>query len=898
MQGGSAANSAMSGHATTANEPATDGNPGHRASSDPALVGGHGALSPPGHSALLAPGVAATPQVPLLPESICSPADQWKAVMLCAQYPALRRHLYGLVHPPQRAAAYSGYSDACPVPRQAPTMEMILTQLAADIGQIKDKIDVISTSLTEVRATAEENANIVLRLADLTSEYTRLINVFNLFVYYVILNQAGLSVSDTTDDLFQLEVKAVDPLLPHLGDKDLVYNAMDNVGQVVPMATWPTLPYALDFPDSRKLTKTLFYQYRSAVQRYCIEVQAAARANEGEPNPDILMTGVDMSKVEFVRVIYNTKDQVVDIVWPAFPIVEGPHNEPVPRAHRGEVRHPRTLTELPPPPTLPSTLTRSLHLPGSTEARPPAAAAPSRDEELKRLAGDVQVSQQGLGRESGNKGIGVSESDSALLRRMGELQDQVAAQKRALDVMFAKQDEPRKRHNTDLVRNSIDTIMALSVLDQGQQPSTVLYPQAHVPMEKWTGKETDKIRNGATWIRGAIRNAMRSHIPLVEFLEGACEGPGQAWSDGLSRAYSLYVLQQTQLQSGEILIMNGQAMQQGKPVTLIPALTAEYITTNFHQTFLHNKSNAVEDHMVSLYGGCIVQSPKESLCDYILRFKSKVWDANLVLEANPHQMISLLYTGLLPYLKHYGCKAKKGNAIFETFFMYEEFLTEKDASATRLRECGIASPGLPIRHVAPVFHDRDFDLVDYDCSEEEDDYYTRGMINAVRPQTRPSNLKAKNRVSPTSPQVIIPGPPGKSSITVRKRDVAFFLNFADDSADWPLNGTPFSEALKDPDAPGPRPKYKEQVLLLMKYLRPTISDAVVGGIFDTAKAHNRDWVWCILHGSTAHHTHLCPCLQKAFPPKGADHHHAKVRFKNQQYAAYLAAHPNSGEESD
>ena len=884
-------------------DPGHSANPSQRA--DPGQSANLGQRATPGELDALAGHRAngqqpPAPQVPILPASVCAPADQWHAVMMCAQYPALRKHLYGLIND---TAAHSGYTDARPFARQGSSQEALLTQLVGMVDEIQKKqqalevqmkgigsqVTEVQTSVTSHQEAAREQAAIVLRLADLTSECTRLVNVFNIFVLYVKSHHSGPPFSDTSDELFRVEVQTVPALAPHHGDRTLSYEALDNEGRVVPKASWDSLPYVHHFPEAKKLVAPLMNRYRGKVQDLCKERQTAARVQCGELDPDVLMTTdlASMADVQFVRVVYNTKGEVCDVSWPAFPLVEGAHNEPVPRAQRGEVRFSAHSSDLPrPPPRLPVP-TQSPCPTGQAGGGP--TGAPSVEEALKRTAAETLVSPGGLGRQSGNKVVDGSEMDSVLFRRMGELQDQVETQKRVLENMFARQDEPRKRHNSTLIQNSIDTIMALSGMEQDHQGATVIYPQAQVAMEKWTGKETDKIRNGSTWIRNAMRQAKRTRIPLIEFLEGAVEGPGQAWADGLSRAYSTYILQQTQIRSGDILIMNGQATFQGKHITLIPELTEEYITTNFHREFLHNKSNEVEDSMVSLYGGVMSQLPKESLRDYLLRFKGKVWDANLVLEDNAKQMISLVYNGLQPYLKQHGFKAKKGNAIFETFFLYEEFLIEKEATAIRLKDFGVSSPALPIRHVAPVFRDRDAwaEYTEVDFEDEEEDYYAHGMINALRPQLRSSIQKPKGRVPPTPLQVTIPGPAGKPALIVKKREVAFYLNFANDSADWPLNGTPFSAPLKDPTAPGSRPRYKEQVLMLMKFLRPTVSEAIVTSIFETAKAYNRDWVWCILHGSEAHHTHHCPCLLKAFPNRPGEYVEKKKEFRKQAFAAYL-----------
>jgi hypothetical protein len=335
------------------------------------------------------------------------------------------------------------------------------------------------------------------------------------------------------------------------------------------------------------------------------------------------------------------------------------------------------------------------------------------------------------------------------------------------------------------------------------------------------------------------------------------------------------------------MIINNQAVYQGKPVSLAPPITEEYILAQFHQVFLHNKVNQVEASKVSLFGGSLSQAPKESLSDYLLRFKAKVWDANLVLEDNPVQMISLVYHGLQPYLKQHGFNSRKTNAMFESFTLYEEFLTEKESIVLRMKDFQGPSTGMPLR-VAPVrargphYEDRAIEPqyeddygTDLDFDKEEEDYYTTGMVNALG-----SRQPARQKRTPSIPQqVTIPGPSGSKAIVVRKRDVAFFLTFANDSADWPSNGTPFSGPLKDNTVPGSRPSHKDQVHQLMKFLRPTIQDSTVFGIYDTAKAHNREWVWCILHGSEHHHTHLCPCLLKAFPARTKAYNREKAEYK-------------------
>jgi hypothetical protein len=783
--------------------------------------------------------------------------------------------------------------------------KMLLDKVTRLNGQV--------ATLTE--AQAQQDANL-LKVAELTSEWTRMLTVFNMFVMHV-KSRSIVPASDVSDDLFKVPVQPVPALAAHLGDKSLCYPVLDNAGIEIVKENWTLLPYQPGFPEEKKVKAATVFQYRAGVHHLCPARQAAARTTAKEFDPDVLMPAVDMSDVGFIRVIFNSKGVVMDVQWPSVPLIPGPHNDPVPRvlAHSGRITV-SFADRLPPPPPrhVPAALTGAL-LSTGPQIQPMVARA-TEAENFNRVAGDVEVSPGGLpGRESGNGAAGASLSDSVLLmRRMEELCDQVASQKRALEVMHAKQTEPRKKPNSLLVQDSISTIIALSTMDGVHQQGTpIIYQQALVPLEKWTGKETDKIRDGSKWIRQAIRQAKRTNIPLVEFLEMSVEGPGQAWADGLSREYSRYVLQQTQEKAGDLLVINQEATYQGKPVSLAPAITEEYVLADFHKQFMHNKVNQVEASQVSLFGGSLTQGPKESFADFILRFKAKVWDANLVLEENHKQMISLVYRGLQPYLQQWGYNERKTGALFETFASYEEFLTEKEATVLRMKHFQGLTPGLPLKvarfQTTASHHDRamepqfdramepqfEDDFSDYHVDPEEEDYYSSGMINAlgsrqpVRQQRTPS----------TAQQVTIPGPTvGSQSIMVRKRDVAFFLKFATDSTDWPSNGTPFSGPLKSNEVAGARPGIKEQVMQLMKFLRPTIQDATVTGIFDTAKAHNRDWVWCIFHGSTAHHTHKCPCLAKAFPARTPMYERNKTEYKKQVNVMKRQEGSYSGEDNE
>jgi hypothetical protein len=614
-----------------------------------------------------------------------------------------------------------------------------------------------------------------------------------------------------------------------------------------------------------------------------VDRQDKARADVGEMDPDALIGTVDMSDIDYVRVVFNSKGIVIDVLWPKTPFIEGPHNDPITRvpAHGG--KHARFSDDLPQPPPLPPSLTFP-RLPSGIQTSP--IVAPHEAGAGVALA-NTEVNLGGLrGRESGNgTDFGSTPDSTLILRRMEELVDQVQSQKRALEQMYDQKNGPKKKHNTVFLKDSIATILALSGQDEEPHGSSVIYQQTLAPMEKWTGKETDKIKDGAKWIRQALRQARRTRIHFIEFLDNSVEGPGQAWAEGLSREHSRYTLQQAQINSGDIIVMNYQATSQGKPVTLASQVTEEFVLESFHQSFLHNKVNQVEAAQVSLFGGALSQAPKEPLSDYLLRFKAKVWEASLILEETPLQMISLLYKGLLPHLKQHGFNDKKHNKLFVTFAAYEEFLTEKESTFIRMRgfahfQVSTPAPGTPLRIAPvrasePVYNLVDDSYFDEYFDQEEEEYYS-GMLNALGPRR-----SAQQKPKPSASQVVsIPGPTvGSQPIEVRKRDIAFFLKFADDSADWPLNGTPFSGPLKDNTVPGSRPSHRDQVTQLMKFLRPSIQDATCTAVFDTAKAHNRAWVWCILHGSTAHHTHLCPCLLKAFPARTKAYNRDKTEYK-------------------
>jgi hypothetical protein len=182
--------------------------------------------------------------------------------------------------------------------------------------------------------------------------------------------------------------------------------------------------------------------------------------------------------------------------------------------------------------------------------------------------------------------------------------------------------------------------------------------------------------------------------------------------------------------------------------------------------------------------------------------------------------------------------------------------------------------------VAPVFRSQaiepeDAPSEDLFSDEEEAAFYGGGMLNAFQ-----SRGKKVPTPRPAPPQVTIPGVRGGPSLTVKRRDISFYLKFASNDADWPSNVPPVVAPLKDPSTSGAKPAYKEQVVMLLKHMRPNIQETTITNIYDTAKAHNRDWVWCILHGCEGHHhTHRCPCLLKAFPDRSEAYQREKRQFQ-------------------
>jgi hypothetical protein len=784
-----------------------------------------------------------------------------------------------------------------------------VTKLQAGVVAVRSDVQVVRSDVQVVRAQTDENERLILKLADLTGEITRVLNVFNTFVLYV-KTQTPFLCPDVRESLQAVPVLAVGAMAPHSGDKSMPYPVFNNQGHDLPLASLPSLPYAASVPESKKLTDELYFQYKAGAKEECVKRQTEGRKAKKIFNPDVLVEDVDMSDVQFIRVVFNTKDEVTNILYPTVPFVAGPHNDPLPSgsAHGGTFAPASVVLPSPPLPYP----TRASGLPTPGTATRPQAAPNGPAEDIQVIPGNLEVSPGGFqGGHSGTRAMGLSQGDNSfLMKRMEDLMEQVASQKRALDDMHARQNEPRKKHGSVVVQDNIDTILALSGMDEVHQGSSVIYQQTLAPMEKWTGKETEKIRNGSVWIRGAIRQAKRTHIPLLEFLETVVEGPGQAWAEGLSREHNRYVLQQVQKASGDLVVVNNQALHLGEPCSLAAPVTEERILSHFHQQFLHNSINKVEAAKVSLFGGAMTQGLKEPLSDFLLRFKAKVWDAGLVIEDTPAHMISLVYLALQPYLKQHGFNSRKTNSLFKTFALYEEFLTEKEAIVIRIRDFAVPLPtGLPgrVARVYPSYArphedssepplEDDYDIVDYD--QEEQDFYGHGMVNALgsRPPARPKRTSFTPASATAAPQVTIPGPPGQQAIVVKKNQIAFFLSFAGDSADWPSNGKPFVTALRDQNAPGGRPKIKDQVIQLMHFIRPTVPEATVISVFETAKAHNRDWKWCIFHGSEDHHTHKCPCLLKAFPDRTPAYDRNKIEYKKTLHV--LQRQQGSGDDSD
>jgi hypothetical protein len=128
------------------------------------------------------------------------------------------------------------------------------------------------------------------------------------------------------------------------------------------------------------------------------------------------------------------------------------------------------------------------------------------------------------------------------------------------------------------------------------------------------------------------------------------------------------------------------------------------------------------------------------------------------------------------------------------------------------------------------------------------------------------------------------------------REVAVFLKFDSPESDWPSNGVPFNGPLRGNEEPGAKPPMKDQVLNLLKVLIPKLNSDTAGLIYDKTKV-NRDWQWCMLHGSTAHFTHYCPCLKKAYPDRTPEWQVAARRGARQGVnRVHTYDYPDSGEE--
>jgi hypothetical protein len=380
----------------------------------------------------------------------------------------------------------------------------------------------------------------------------------------------------------------------------------------------------------------------------------------------------------------------------------------------------------------------------------------------------------------------------------------------------------------------------------------------------------------------------------VEFLEQVVDGPAQAWVEGLARAQNSYTLQQSQILEGRLVISGNEARLDGRWTILAPHIDDDYVTSQFHSVFLHNKVNSVEASKVALYSASIVQQDGEGLVDYLLRFKGQVWSAGLILEDNPGHMIGLIYNGLREYLKKFGYNDKRTGLMFTSVSAFEEFLTEKEGNALRMKSfSGSSSLHTPQRQNALLdpFPDPTSD------EEREEDEYWDGMINAVqRAKPRGNRSGQPLAQSRSRPQVVIPRCNNAPETTVPFREVAVFLKFDSPESDWPANGIPFTGPLRGNEEPGAKPPMKDQVLNLLQVLIPKLKSDTAGLIYDKTKV-NRDWQWCMLHGSTAHFTHYCPCLKKAYPDRTPEWQVAARRGARQGVnRVHTYDYPDSGEE--
>jgi hypothetical protein len=402
------------------------------------------------------------------------------------------------------------------------------------------------------------------------------------------------------------------------------------------------------------------------------------------------------------------------------------------------------------------------------------------------------------------------------------------------------------------------------------------------------------------WIQQVVFRSKRQGRSVLEYLQDVTIKTAGLWVNNLLRSQAAHLLQQSKLYQGDIVSDGAggyMTLSDKRPVHMLEEVNDSYILKNFQKTFMLNRQDKTEQHLLALFAGTACkQGPGDSVSDYLLAFEAAGWQAAFDPKANKNHTITLIHMGLNPVLQKAGIRDKVSLSVFETVEKYKAFLLQEEmklglspTSATPSTFPHQAAPSAFPRPFGPGTHRvNQVSTVDPDASDVWDDMESGedgdgdgddddwdvdadgGRVCGVRSarpggRGRPVGKTPRGNYAskPPAANITVPGPNGAQGVTKPLSEYKLYFNFPTPDAIWP---TGFTFTAPSPDIT-PRTSNMDRIMITVRTMDPAMSQARTHTVLTKLRDPSVDptWRWCAIHASTAHSTLDCPCVHAICP---------------------------------
>jgi hypothetical protein len=222
---------------------------------------------------------------------------------------------------------------------------------------------------------------------------------------------------------------------------------------------------------------------------------------------------------------------------------------------------------------------------------------------------------------------------------MKVLQDEVARLAAAQNKPFQGR-TPARSMTTPSIMMAKDTNEAiLDHMAAKASNTTTVYQREEKLLVTWDGKDSVAVPDPDRWIQQVVIRSQRQGRTVLEYLQDVTTKTAELWVNNLLRAQASHLLQQSQVRVGRLktdplhptkYVTSGDPIvPDGTPVSRVEEITDAYILQDFQKTFMLNRQDKTEQHLLALFAGTACkQGPTDSVSDYLLAFQAATWQAN------------------------------------------------------------------------------------------------------------------------------------------------------------------------------------------------------------------------------------------------------------------------------